>query len=73
MKFLHQRIKDFNFLRLIGRFLKAGVMEEGKLIDSEKGTPQGAVLSPVLANIYLHFVLDLWFEKIIKRKVKGFV
>ena len=48
-------------------------MEEGKLIDSEKGTPQGAVLSPVLANIYLHFVLDLWFEKVIKRKVKGFV
>jgi RNA-directed DNA polymerase len=73
MKFLRQRIKDRNFLRLIGRFLKAGVMEEGKLIDSEKGTPQGAVLSPVLANIYLHFVLDLWFEKVIKREIRGFV
>ncbi|MEA1964900.1 MAG: reverse transcriptase domain-containing protein, partial [Candidatus Aerophobetes bacterium] len=68
-----QRIKDPNFLRLIGRFLKVGVVEEGKLIHFEEGTPQGAVLSPVLANIYLHFCLDLWFEKIIKKEAKGFV
>jgi len=70
---LRQRISDRNFLRLIKRFLKAGVMEEGKWRESEKGTPQGGVLSPVLANVYLHYVLDLWFEKRIRRRYKGLV
>jgi group II intron reverse transcriptase/maturase len=72
MRCLEQRIKDPNFLRLIGRFLKAGVMEDGKYIEVDKGTPQGGVLSPILANIYLHYILDLWFEKSFKRKLKGF-
>ena len=73
MKCLKQRIKDPSLLRLIGRFLKAGVMEEGKLFQTEKGTPQGGVLSPLLANIYLHYILDLWFEKRVKKQLKGFV
>ena len=60
---LEERISDPNFLWIIRRLLKAGIMEEGKLIGSDQGTPQGGVASPLLANIYLHYVLDLWFEK----------
>lgn len=73
MRCLEQRISDTNLLRLIKRFLKSGVMEDDKLIPSEKGTPQGGILSPVLANIYLHYVLDLWFEKVVKRKYACYV
>jgi len=69
---LRQRIADPNLLRLTARFLRSGVMEEGKYIETDKGTPQGGVLSPILANIYLHYVLDMWFEKKIKRQAKGF-
>jgi group II intron reverse transcriptase/maturase len=69
---LRQRIGDSNLLRLIARFLKLGVMEEGKYLETDKGTPQGGVLSPILANIYLHYILDMWFEKKIKRQAKGF-
>jgi len=72
MRCLKQRIADKPFLRLISRFLKAGVMEEGRFIETDRGTPQGGVLSPVLANIYLHFILDLWFEKEVKKQLKGF-
>ena len=72
MKCLRQRIKDTSLLRLITRFLKAGIMEEGKLSKTAKGTPQGGVLSPLLANIYLHYILDLWFEKGVKSKLKGY-
>jgi group II intron reverse transcriptase/maturase len=72
MKCLRQRIADSNLLRLIAKFLKAGIMEEGKLIETDRGTPQGAIVSPILANIYLHYVLDLWFEKRIKRQLKGY-
>jgi len=72
MRCLRQRITDTRFLRLIGRFLNAGVMEEGKLINTEKGTPQGGNLSPILANIYLHYVIDLWFEKKVKKQLKGY-
>ncbi|MBU4312180.1 MAG: hypothetical protein KJ706_05645 [Candidatus Omnitrophica bacterium] len=57
---------------LIGRFLNAGVMEEGKFIETDKGSPQGGILSPVLANIYLHYILDLWFEGHVKRQLKGY-
>ncbi|MGZ8238009.1 MAG: group II intron reverse transcriptase/maturase [Methylobacter sp.] len=63
MRFLEYRINDRVFLRIIKRFLKAGVMEDGGLTHSDSGTPQGGLVSPVLANIYLHYVLDLWFEK----------
>jgi RNA-directed DNA polymerase len=72
MKCLKQRIQDTAFLRLITRFLKAGVVSEGQRLVTVTGTPQGSVLSPVLANIYLHYILDLWFERRIKPKLKGY-
>src|SRR5712692_223687 len=68
---LKQRIADPNFLRLIVRFLKAGIMDGGECQANEKGTPQGGILSPVLSNIYLHYVLDLWFAKRMKKQLKG--
>jgi len=68
---LEERIKDQNLMWLIRRFLKAGVVEDGKYQASEKGTPQGGNLSPLLANIYLHYVLDLWYENKFKPKAKG--
>lgn len=73
MECLKQRVEDSGLLRLIARFLKAGVMEEGKYLETDRGTPQGGILSPLLANIYLHYVLDLWFEKKVKKTVKGYV
>lgn len=63
MKFLEHDIDDKNFLRYIKRFLKSGVIEGTELKESDRGTPQGGLISPVLANVYLHYVLDLWFEK----------
>jgi len=66
------RIKDRSLIRLIVRFLKAGIMEEGKVSQTDKGTPQGGNLSPLLANIYLHYALDLWFEKEFKPQLKGY-
>src|SRR4029450_11465683 len=57
MRFLEHRIGDRRMLRLIGKWLKAGVLEEGRLLTVERGTPQGAVISPLLANIFLHYVL----------------
>ena len=72
MKFLKVRITDPNILRLIGRFLRTGVMEEGKYYQVDKGTPQGGILSPLLANIYLHYCLDLWFEKRVRRQLRGY-
>lgn len=71
MKFLAHDIQDQNFLRYIKRFLKAGIMEGTEIKDSDLGTPQGGLISPVLANVYLHYVLDLWFEKAVKPKLKG--
>lgn len=71
VKFLEHDIQDKNFLRIIKRFLKAGIIEEGKYLRSDAGTPQGGVISPVLANVYLHYVLDLWFEKVVKKSCKG--
>lgn len=68
---LRQRIGDKNFIRLIVRFLKAGIMEEGKYRDSEKGVAQGNILSPVLSNVYLHYVLDQWFENETKKQLQG--
>jgi len=73
MKFLEHKISDTNFLRLIKRFLKNGYLEEGKLHATEEGTPQGGVVSPILANIYLHYALDLWIENAVKPKCKGVV
>jgi group II intron reverse transcriptase/maturase len=70
-RFLEHRIADRRFLRIITRFLKAGVLEDGVFSASEEGTPQGGLVSPVLSNIYLHYVLDLWFEKRFKRSCGG--
>jgi group II intron reverse transcriptase/maturase len=71
IEFLKHDIEDKNFLRYIVRFLKAGVMEEMKFHESDKGTPQGGLISPVLANVYLHYALDMWFERVMKKKCKG--
>ena len=71
MKFLEHDIADKNFLRYIGRFLKAGVMEGTELQDSDRGTPQGGLISPVLANVYLHYVLDQWYELGLKKHLRG--
>ena len=71
LRFLGVRIKDPSFLLLISRFLKAGYCEADKIVETEQGTPQGGNLSPVLSNIFLHYVLDLWFEKKVKSHIKG--
>jgi len=69
---LSRRIRDGALLRLIRKWLKAGILEEdGRVIHPELGTPQGGVISPVLANVYLHYVLDLWFEAEVRQKNRG--
>ena len=71
IKFLEHDIQDKVFLRYINRFLISGYMEEMKYYETDKGTPQGGLISPILANVYLHYVLDLYFEKYIKPRLKG--
>jgi group II intron reverse transcriptase/maturase len=71
LKFLEHRIADRRVLRLIRKWLKAGVLEEGEWSETEEGTPQGAVISPLLANVYLHYVLDLWVGQWRKRHATG--
>lgn len=71
MKFVQHRVADPRILRLIQKWLKAGVMEDGQWSETEKGTPQGAVISPLLANIYLHYVFDLWVEAWRKKCAQG--
>ncbi|QSQ09663.1 Group II intron-encoded protein LtrA [Koleobacter methoxysyntrophicus] len=71
MRFLEHDIADKNFLRYIKRFLKAGIMEDMKYHESDRGTPQGGLISPVCANVYLHYVLDMWFDKVVKKQCKG--
>jgi group II intron reverse transcriptase/maturase len=71
MRFLRHRIADERVLRLVGKWLAAGVIEEGRLSDTGRGSPQGASLSPLLANVYLHYVLDLWAEWWRKRHARG--
>lgn len=68
---LHQRVRDGVILRLIGKWLNAGVLTEGELSRPESGSPQGGVISPLLANIYLHEVLDVWFARTVKPRLKG--
>ena len=68
--FLEHEIEDKNFLRYIRRFLKSGILEDYKYYESDKGTPQGGLISPILANVYLHYVLDNWFN-VIKKRFKG--
>ena len=71
-RMLEEQIADKTFLRYIKRFLKAGVMEEGRWRATEEGTPQGGIISPILSNIYLHYVLDLWFAKAVVSRVNGY-
>jgi RNA-directed DNA polymerase len=71
VEMLEQRINDRAFIRLIKKWLKAGILEDNKVIHPLTGTPQGGIVSPVLSNIYLHYVLDLWFTKVIKPKCEG--
>ena len=70
-RFLEHRIGDRRLVRLIGKWLKAGVLEDGRLLEVERGTPQGAVISPVLANIYLHYVYDLWVHRWRRRRPRA--
>jgi RNA-directed DNA polymerase len=70
-KFLEHRIGDRRLVRLLMKWLKAGVMEEGKLHETQAGTPQGGVISPLLANIYLHYVIDLWAQQWRTRNARG--
>lgn len=72
IKFLEYRIGDRTFIRYIKRFLICGILEQGKVQKSEKGTPQGGLVSPILGNIYLHFVLDDWFEKKVEKQTRGY-
>jgi len=71
MKFLERRIGDERVLRLIVRMLKSGIMEDGLVRASDEGVPQGGNLSPLVSNVYLHYTLDLWFERRFKRTCRG--
>jgi group II intron reverse transcriptase/maturase len=71
IKFVEHRVGDRRIVRLIQKWLKAGVMEQGRWFETEEGTPQGAVISPVLANLYLHYVLDLWVDQWRRKEATG--
>jgi RNA-directed DNA polymerase len=68
---IEKRVRDGAILRLIGKWIHVGVIEDGRLLISETGTGQGQVISPLLANIYLHYVLDEWFEMVVKPRLRG--
>jgi RNA-directed DNA polymerase len=68
---IQRRVRDGVLLRLIGKWLSAGVLEDGILSYPEAGSPQGGVISPMLSNIYLHYVLDEWFEQVVKPRLRG--
>jgi group II intron reverse transcriptase/maturase len=70
-EFLRHTIQDPKFIRYVVRFLKSGIMEDLQFVESDKGTPQGGSISPILANVYLHYVLDLWFVKYAKTQCRG--
>ena len=69
--FLQRRVRDGVLLRLIGKWLNAGVLEDGCVTHPEKGSPQGGVVSPILSNVFLHYVLDEWFEREVQPRLKG--
>jgi RNA-directed DNA polymerase len=71
MQFVEHRVGDPRILSLIRRWLKAGILEDGKVSANEEGTPQGGPISVLLSNIYLHYVLDLWFTRVVKPRLKG--
>lgn len=70
-EFLRHRVRDGVLLRLIGKWLKAGVMEDGSITHPDAGSPQGGVVSPLLANMFLHYVLDLWFQQEVLPRLRG--
>lgn len=70
-QFLRQRVRDGVLLRLIDKWLKAGVMEDGNVSYPDSGSPQGGVISPLISNVFLHYVLDLWFEHDVKPRLEG--
>jgi RNA-directed DNA polymerase len=71
MEMVEKRVRDGSMLRLIRKWINAGVIEEGRLLSTETGTGQGQVISPLLANIYLHYVLDVWFEEDVRPRLRG--
>ena len=71
MAMVERRVSDASILRLIGKWINVGVVDEGRLLTSETGTGQGQIISPLLANIYLHHVLDVWFETEVKPRLRG--
>src|SRR5919199_201605 len=71
-KFVRHRANDGGLIRLLNKWLKAGVMDHGVVTLTSDGVPQGGPVSPVLANLYLHYVLDLWFERRFKKTCRGF-
>ena len=71
LRFVEHRVGDPRIISLIRRWLKAGILEDGELHDNEEGTPQGGSISVLLSNIYLHYVLDLWFERVVKPLLEG--
>lgn len=71
MRFVEHRVGDTRILSLIRRWLKVGVLEAGQIHESTEGTPQGGSISVLLSNLYLHYVVDLWFTKAIKPKLRG--
>ena len=72
LEFIRIRVVDTTLLDLIKKFLKAGYVDDGFLVKPDLGTPQGSIISPMLANIFLHYVLDKWYEEIVKSHVRGF-
>src|SRR5246127_5539660 len=71
LRFVAHRVGDPRLISLIRRWLKAGVLEDGKVHPNEEGTPQGGSISVLLSNLYLHHVLDLWFERVVKSRLRG--
>jgi group II intron reverse transcriptase/maturase len=71
LRFVEHRVGDPRIISLIRRWLKAGVLEDGQLQESTEGTPQGSSISVLLSNLYLHYVLDLWFERVVKLRLRG--
>jgi retron-type reverse transcriptase len=71
MEMIGRRIGDGSILQLIGKWIHVGVIEEGRLLVNKTGIGQGQVISPLLANIYLHYVLDRWFEDEVKPRLRG--
>ena len=71
LRFVEHRVGDPRLISLIRRWLKAGVVEDGEVHPNEEGTPQGGSISVLLSNVYLHYVLDLWFERVVKHRLRG--